>query len=344
MPERTTLELEGMSCAGCAVTIENALKKAEGVKSAQVNFAPEKAYVEYDPAATDARKLAEVVRSVGYDVKQERKRMILKIGGMSCASCAATVENALKRAEGIYSASVNIATEKASVEYDPMTVTRERLDRVVEEAGYEVLGVEGEGSSRAQDDDDIRKVKEARRMMWGAWAFAIPIILWMIPEMFYGVMWPSETLMNLGIILLAVPSLFILGRRTFVSAYRAVSHGSANMDVLIAMGTGAAFITGPAGFFFPVANYAGVAAMIMAFHLTGRYIEEAAKGRASQAIKRLLELGAKTARVMRNGQETEVPVDELVLGDIMVIRPGDKIPTDGEVIACFDTGPVVGLP
>jgi len=174
MPERTTLELEGMSCAGCAVTIENALKKAEGVKSAQVNFAAEKAYVEYDPAATDARKLAEVVRSVGYDVKQERKRMILKIGGMSCASCAATVENALKRAEGVYSASVNIATEKASVEYDPMTVTREKFDRVVEEAGYEVLGVEGEGSSRAQDDDDIRKVKEARRRMWGAWALRFP--------------------------------------------------------------------------------------------------------------------------------------------------------------------------
>ena len=332
MAERTTLDLEGMSCAGCAVTIENALKKAEGVKSAQVNFAAEKAYIEYDPEATDARKLAEVVRSVGYDVKQEKQRITLKIGGMSCASCAATVESALKRAQGIYDAKVNIATEKASVEYDPTSVTRETLDRIVEEAGYEVLGVEGEASARALDDDDSRKVKEARRRMWGAWASAIPIIIWMIPEMFYGVMWPSETLMNLGLILLAVPSLFVFGRRTFVSAYRAVTHGSANMDVLIAMGTGAAFITGPAGFFFPVANYAGVAAMIMAFHLTGRYIEEAAKGRASQAIRRLLELGAKTARVVRNGQEVEVTVDEVALGDIMVIRPGDKIPTDGEVI------------
>lgn len=332
MAEKATLELEGMSCAGCASTIETALRKAEGVKSAQVNFAAEKAYVEYDSTATNREKLAEVVRAAGYDVKQEHKRITLKIGGMSCASCAAAVENALKKADGIFSASVNIATEKASVEYDPSIVTRETLDRIVKESGYDVLGVEGEETAEVEEDDDIRKVREAKRRMWGAWIFTIPIILWMIPEMFYGIMWPSDMVMDLGMILLAIPPLFVFGRRTFVSAYRAISHGSANMDVLIAMGTGAAFITGPAMFLFPVANYAGVAAMIMAFHLTGRYIEETAKGRASQAIKRLLELGAKTARVVRNGQEVEVPVEDVVPGDVMVIRPGDKIPTDGEVV------------
>ena len=168
--------------------------------------------------------------------------------------------------------------------------------------------------------------------MWGAWAFTIPIIIWMIPEMVLGVAWPSETIYDLGMMLLALPPLFIFGRKTFVTAYRAVSHGGANMDVLIAIGTGAAFATGPAVFFTPIANYAGVAAMIMAFHLTGRYIEETAKGRASQAIKKLLELGAKTATVIVDGEEKEVPVDEVQPGDIMLIKPGEKIPTDGEIV------------
>lgn len=292
----------------------------------------EKAYVEYDAKTISKEKLAEVVRDTGYDVKEERERISLKIGGMSCASCAATVENALKKADGILSATVNIATERAAIEYDPTLVNRETLDRIVTESGYDVLGADGDEAARVGEDDDIRKVREARDRMWWTWAFTLPIILWMIPEMFFGIMWPSHTVMNTGVILLAIPPLFVFGRRTFVTAYRAVSHGSANMDVLIAMGTGAAFLTGPAMFLFPVANYAGVAAMIMAFHLTGRYIEETAKGRASQAIKKLLELGAKTARVVRNGEEVEIPIEAVVPGDVMVIKPGDKIPTDGEVV------------
>lgn len=332
MAEKATLELEGMTCAGCANAIESALKKAEGVKTAQVNFAAEKAYVEYDPGTTNKEKLAKVVRDTGYDVKQEKERITLKIGGMSCAGCAAAVESALAGSDGVLSAHVNIATEKASIEYDPSVVSRETFDRIVAEVGFEVLAVEGEESIASHEDDDVRKMREARRRMWGTWAFTIPIMLWMIPEMFFGIMWPNHLVMNLGMILLAIPPLFVFGRRTFVTAYRAVTHRSANMDVLIAMGTGAAFITGPAMFFFPVANYAGVSAMIMAFHLTGRYIEETAKGRASQAIKKLLELGAKTARVVRGDEEVEVPIENVVPGDIMVIRPGDKIPTDGEVV------------
>ncbi|PUU86375.1 MAG: Cu2+-exporting ATPase, partial [Halanaerobium sp.] len=144
--------------------------------------------------------------------------------------------------------------------------------------------------------------------------------------------WPNMQIFNLGMIVLAIPPLFVFGRKTFITAYRAVSHGSANMDVLIAMGTGAAFITGPAVFFTPIANYAGVSAMIMAFHLTGRYIEETAKGRASQAIRKLLELGAKTATIIENGNEKEVAIEDVQPGDIMLIKPGEKIPTDGEIV------------
>ncbi len=330
--KKATLQLEGMSCASCAQTIEKALNKAKGVKQAQVNFAAEKAYVEFDPAEVDEEKLAEVVRSTGYDVKDEREKITLKIGGMTCASCSAAVEKSLNKAEGVYTASVNIATEKGTVEYDPTVITRQDFNQIVANAGYEVIGVEGDESTEAEEDNDLKKVKEAKRKMWGTWAFTIPIIIWMIPDMVFGIAWPNQMIYDLGMVILAIPPLFLFGRKTFVTAYRAVSHGGANMDVLIAIGTGAAFITGPAVFFTPIANYAGVAGMIMAFHLTGRYIEETAKGRASQAIKKLLELGAKTATVIVDGEEKEIPIEDVQPGDVMLIRPGEKIPTDGEII------------
>jgi len=208
------------------------------------------------------------------------------------------------------------------------------LKKAVAEAGYEVLEapetralLEEEGEDEAE-----RKMRQARFRMRVAWLFTAPTILWMLAEMVFGVTWPNETIFNLGMILLALPVLFWVGRRTYRSGLTAVLHGYANMDTLITLGTGASLLTGPASFFFPVANYAGVSAMIMAFHLTGRYIEESAKGRASQAIRKLLELGAKTARVVRDGQEMEVPIEEVQIGDLMVVRPGEKIPTDGVVI------------
>ncbi len=330
--KKVTLQLEGMSCASCAQTIEKALNKAKGVHQAQVNFAAEKAYVEFEPTFIDEEKLAEVVRGTGYDVKDEREKIILKIGGMTCASCAATVEKALNKAEGVYTASVNIASEKGTVEYNPSVLAREDFKKIVAATGYEVIGFEGDEITPTEEEEDVKKVNKAKKKMWGTWAFTIPIILWMIPEMVWGIAWPNMTIFNLGMIILAIPPLFVYGKKTFITAYRAVSHGSANMDVLIAIGTGAAFLTGPAVFFTPIANYAGVAAMIMAFHLTGRYVEENAKGRASQAIKKLLELGAKTATIIVDGEEKEIPIEDVQPGDIMLIRPGEKIPTDGEIV------------
>ncbi|MFW6238254.1 MAG: heavy metal translocating P-type ATPase, partial [Halanaerobiales bacterium] len=324
-------KLEGMSCASCAQTIENTLKRTEGVDDARVNFAAEKVYIDFNPEQTNQDKLAAAVRQAGYDVKEEKEKVILNIGGMTCASCAATVEKALNKAEGVYSANVNIASEKGTVEYDPTVLSREDFEEIVAASGYEVVGYEGEDKEVAEKED-LKKVRKAKRRMWGTWAFTIPIILWMIPEMVFGITWPNRTLFDLGMILLAVPPLFVFGRKTFVSAFKSVTHGGANMDVLIAIGTGAAFLTGPAVFFTPIANYAGVSAMIMAFHLTGRYIEESAKGRASQAIRKLLELGAKTATIIKDGKEKEVPVEEVEPGDIMLVRPGEKIPTDGEII------------
>ncbi len=327
---KMSLELVGMTCASCAQTIEKSLGNTAGVIKATVNFAAEKAYVEYDPKIADHSALVKAVENAGYNVKSKEQTVTLKLGGMTCASCAKTIEGALKKVPGVSYASVNIATEKGTITFDSALASLDRLSKAVEGVGYKVLGDEMKLGDESDDDD--QRMSKARWSMFVAWGFTIPIILWMLVEMVGGIAWPSRAVFDLGMIVLAIPVLFWKGWPTLRSAFKAVSHGNANMDVLIAMGTTISFLTGPAAFFMPVANYAGVAAMIMSFHLTGRYIEATAKGRASQAIKRLLELGAKTAHVLVNGIEKEIPVEDVHVNDIMVVRPGEKIPTDGEII------------
>ncbi len=329
---KVILPIEGMTCASCVSHVARALKKVPGVADAQVNLATERATVIFEDGALPLATLVQAVRDSGYDVATET--MILPIGGMTCASCANHIESALKKVPGVLQASVNLATEKASVTYIPGLASLADFKRAVADAGYEVLEATEETAGRAGEEEDEaeRKMSEARFRMRVAWAFTVPIVLWMFAEMFFGIVWPNEFIYNLGMIVLALPVLFWVGRKTYRSGLTSVLHGYANMDTLITLGTGASLLTGPASFFFPVANYAGVAAMIMAFHLTGRYVEESAKGRASQAIRKLLELGAKTARVLRDGQEVEIPIEEVQVGDIMIVRPGEKIPTDGVVV------------
>ncbi len=318
-----------MTCASCVAHVEGALRSVDGVEEVAVNLATERATLRFDPQAVRIADLVRAVQETGYEVPTET--VILPIGGMTCASCAAHVEEALRALPGVVSASVNLATEKATVTFIPGVVGIPDFKRAVAEAGYEVLETPAAGAV-AEEDEAERKMRQARFRMRVAWAFTVPIILWMLPEMLWGVMWPNHLVLNLGMILLAAPVLFWVGSRTYRSGLTAALHGFANMDTLITLGTGVSFLTGPASFFFPVANYAGVAAMIMAFHLTGRYVEETAKGRASQAIRKLLELGAKTARVVRDGIEIEVPIEEVQVGDVMIVRPGEKIPTDGVVL------------
>ncbi len=326
--QELTLPVTGMTCASCASHIERALSKVPGVAEASVNLATERATVRFANGGVETGELVDAVRDAGYDVLTET--MSLPIGGMTCASCVSHVERALADVPGVLNAMVNLATERATVTYIPGVASLADFKKAVADSGYQVLELEsGEGEDEA--DQEERKMAEARFRMRVAWGFTIPIILWMFLEMFFGITWPNETIFNLGMILLALPVLFWVGWPTYRGAWAAVSHGHANMDTLIALGTGVSLLTGPAWFFFPVANYAGVAAMIMAFHLTGRYVEESAKGRASQAIRKLLELGAKTARIERDGVEIEVPIEEVQVGDLMVVRPGEKIPTDGIV-------------
>jgi Cu+-exporting ATPase len=332
---KLVVPIEGMTCASCVAHVSKALGGVEGVAEANVNLATERATVQFDPELVNLKTLVSAVQETGYEIPTETTT--LSIGGMSCASCSAHVEKALNKVPGVTEASVNLATERARVTYVPGTAGLDDFRRAVAEAGYEVLeqpeeGAEAAAAEAAGEDEAERKMRQARFRMWIAWALTVPILVWMLLEMVGGIVWPNALVYNLGMIVLALPVLFWVGRRTYRSGLTAVIHGYANMDTLITLGTGASLLTGPASFFTPVANYAGVSAMIMAFHLTGRYVEETAKGRASQAIRKLLELGAKTARVLRDGREVELPIERVQVGDVMVIRPGEKVPTDGLIV------------
>jgi Cu+-exporting ATPase len=328
--KKIVIKIGGMRCASCARTIENVLKKQPGVVRASVNFATERAVVEFEPRKIGAEKIAELVQNAGYKATDitggETRKTHLKITGMRCASCARKIEKTLTKMEGVRRANVNFAIGEAIIEFDPDVVTLEEIVRAIKGVGYGV-------GEEEESDEALEEMRRARFRMLVAWGLTVPIIVWMTVEMALGIAWPNPQLYNLGMVLLAAPVLLVAGMPTYRSAMKSVFRGAANMDVLISMGTAIAFLTGPAGLLgVPILNYAGVAAMIMAFHLTGRYVEAKAKGRASQAIKRLLMLEAKSARILVNGAEREVPIDEVKVGDLMIVRPGEKIPTDGVVV------------
>jgi Cu+-exporting ATPase len=282
---------------------------------------------------------AEAGSSGGADGRAEQT---VAIEGMHCASCVAAVERALKTVDGVEQATVNLATESAQVRYQSDRVSMDTLREAVANAGYTLEpggGDRGEQAVESELEKDERKVAKARRLMWMAWAATIPVVLWMLPEMTAGVRILGELGYSIGMLLLSGFVLAVPGFDTMKSAWKSGTHLTPNMDVLIAMGTLASFATGIVallhqfGLAPAFASFAGVSAMIMAFHLTGRYIETKAKGRASQAIKKLLTLGAKEASVERDGREQRIHVAELAEGDIMVVRPGEKVPTDGVVVS-----------
>ncbi len=239
---------------------------------------------------------------------------------MSCASCAQSIEKSFNRVAGVIEANVNFATATATVTYDSSQINISQLNQVVVAAGFQVL-----------DEDAQIVLKAQTRLIW-SWAFTIPSIVWMLAEMIFGIVWPNQLVYSIGLILLATPIIFIIGFPTLKSAWKSVLHLSANMDVLIAMGALVSYMAGIANLFAPIANYGGIAAMIMTFHLTGRYIEAKARGRSSQAIRKLIELGAKTARILVGGKEQELDIAQVQAGDIMIVRPGEKIPTDGVIV------------
>ncbi len=260
---------------------------------------------------------------------QELSQETYRITGMTCAGCVRRVETGLAELEGVVEATVNLMTEEAVIRFEPGAVAADTVIETVEALGFAAMRKE-EGVSDYDIDVSQENLVVARRRCALAWALTGPIALLMLLHMTHIWMVPYWGWIEL---VLALPVIVVSGAETFKKAWITMRAKSPNMDALIAIGTLAAYSTGPMHLFgMDVASFAAVAAMIMAFHLTGRYLEARARGRASQAIRRLLELGAKTARVRRDGEVVEIPADEVVVGDVMIIKPGEKIPTDGIVV------------
>jgi len=257
-------------------------------------------------------------------------KLTLNIYEMSCASCVQTVEKALRHVQGVGLVRVNFANEKAYLEYDPALTEPAGLLKAVSDVGYHAT-VAGTGSETRENQETLY-AEQIRKRLWLAWLFTIPLTIWMIPEMFFGIAYPNPLVFKIGMLLLAFPVLFVSGFSTYKGALKAIGLGSANMEVLTALGTLAAYLTGILSIFSSVLSFSGVAAMIMTIYLTGRYLEQLARGKTSQAIKKLLALGSKSARLIIDGQEQEIPIEAVQVGDLMLVRPGEKIPTDGTIV------------
>ena len=257
------------------------------------------------------------------------RTVTLVVPGMGSDHCAGIVRESIERLEGMESISTSISSHKAKVAFDPESVDPKDIRRAVEKAGYEVTAVRTDDDAEEEDNgDDAYLARAWRRFVIAAIPTTVIMVLMMV-HMF----WVPIPGYLAVIALLAFPVVFLYGGwATHVSSWRSLTNRTANMDVLISMGSAPPYLIGLIGFFTPMTSFIEMAATIMSFHLLGRYLENKAKGRASQAIKKLLTLSAKTARVERDGEEVEVPVKELSAGDVMIVRPGDKIPTDGEVI------------
>jgi Cu+-exporting ATPase len=249
----------------------------------------------------------------------------IDIKGMSCAACAQRLEKSLAKTQGVSEAHVNFAAEKATVKYSPGKVGKHTLKKVIQEAGFAVVDEE----QSAKKDADEEKITAAARRMWLSIAFAIPIMILMIINMFIV---PIPGYFPI-IAALGFPVVFIIGAPTHLATWKALKNFSPNMDTLVTLGSAVPYILNFLGFWLPISSFIEMTTTIMTFHMVGRFLETKAKGRASQAIKKLLEMEAKTARILVDGEEKEIPVEELEVGTVMIVRPGEKIPTDGIVVS-----------
>jgi Cu+-exporting ATPase len=346
--EQQTLSIGGMTCAACAGRIEKAVRKIEGVNTATVNLASEKLFVEYSGTQT-LSGVKEAVVKIGYQVLDKPKgtTVTIPIGGMTCAACSARVEKAIKKLEGIESATVNLATEKATVVYNPLKVRVSAVREAIEKAGYTAFDFSKEG---AVDEDKLRKEKEIKTLRTKfivAASFGLPLLyIAMVPMIkVFSLPFPKALApMNFPLLyalveLLLVIPIIIAGNKFYTVGFRNLFHRSPNMDSLIAVGTTAAVLYSVYNIFEIAggnvhavdALYFETAGVIIALILLGKSLEAVSKGRTSEAIKKLMGLAPKTAVIIENGEEKEIPIDEVIPGDIIVVKPGAKIPVDGVV-------------
>ncbi|MBF7082319.1 copper-translocating P-type ATPase [Desulfallas sp. Bu1-1] len=339
--KKLTVKIAGMSCAACAGRIEKALAKIPGVESARVNFAAETATVDYLSESVSSEKILDKIKETGY--RPVTGRTELKLSGMSCAACAARIEKGLNKLPGVTRAAVNFATEKAVVEFNPAEIDVPQIKKAVAGIGYKASEVDDKTTADLEREEREREIRRQKSLVIFSAIFSAPLVVYMLAMVLnlHG-MAPALFFNPYFQFALATPVQFIAGANFYKEAYVALRGRSANMAVLVALGTTAAYLYSVATTFFAerIGNtevYYETGAIIITLVLLGKTLETIAKGRTSEAIKKLIGLQAKNARVIRGGREMEIPVEEVEVGDLVVVRPGEKIPVDGVVRDGYST-------
>ncbi|MFU0824001.1 heavy metal translocating P-type ATPase [Clostridium sp.] len=340
-----TLNIKGMTCAACARAVERASKKTEGVSEANVNLATEKLLVKYDETSTSLENIINAIEKAGYSAEEEKelKEVNIGIGGMTCSACAKAVERATKKLDGVEKSEVNFASEKLYIQYDPSKIRLSKIKEAITKAGYKALEEE-----TSIDSDRERKEKEIKEI-WTNFivsaVFTVPLLTITMGHMagmhLPMIIDPMHNPLNFALIqiVLVIPSL-IAGRRFYRVGFKTLFKGSPNMDSLIAIGTSAAVLYGIFATYqiskgyeqYSMDLYYESAATIITLILMGKYLEAKTKGKTSDTIKKLMGLAPKNALIIQDGKEVEIPIEEVEVGDIIIVKPGERIPVDGVII------------
>ena len=336
---RITLKIVGMSCASCVTTIEGALSNLKGVSKAQVNFAAQKAQVEYDPAETNLQQIARAIGDVGYEVVPEE--LTLQVLGMRSAHCEGVVKQGVENLPGIVKIEPNSNTGIATISYHGGIVSAAEIKQTIRDLGYEVAEkLEGEAALDREREARQREIKRQGMWMLISWPLAFLIMLgtfrdyWILPQFV-----PEFMYNRVVLFLLTTPVVLGPGWQFFINSWRGLRHGVTDMNLLYATGIGAAYLIGVVNTFWPNAGFGGEkavffesAALLTAFIVLGKWLEALTRGRTSDAIRRLMALQPKIARVIREGKETDLPANEVLADDVVLVRPGERIPVDGTVL------------
>jgi Cu+-exporting ATPase len=327
--KNANIKISGMSCASCALNVEKSLQTLEGVEKAQVNLGTEEATIEYDPQKLKLNQLEDAVQDAGYGVINEK--ITIKIGGMTCAMCVKAIEDVLNKIDGVSQVSVNLASEKAYITYNPKMTGISDIKNAINDLGYQYLGVESEETSDLEDKLREKDLKGKRNRIIVGFGVAIPLMIIMFTNI------ETPIYMPYFLLIVSILPFIYVSYPIFTAAYRSLKNGNLDMDVMYSMGIGVAFVSSVLGTFnillTPEFLFYETALMLAAFLMLGRYLETRAKGRTSTAIKKLIGMQAKTATVIKKGIEVQIPIEDVEINDIVIVKPGEKIPADGEVIS-----------
>ncbi|MFY9149684.1 MAG: heavy metal translocating P-type ATPase [Smithellaceae bacterium] len=346
MPDKVQLHISGMSCAACVRRIEEGLQRIPGVVNASVNFASEKAQVEFDPAQTDTGALEAAIHDMGYESMIDadpgrQEKLTVSVGGMTCAACVRRVEKALGKVGGVVDVSVNLATARATLVHEHRWDGTAALAKAVTDAGYEFLGVLTDAVSDPVEAMRRRELRELKTKVTAGAVLSVIIFFGSMQHWFPFLDFIPRQAMLWAMLVLTVPAVFWVGSRFYVGAIKAARQKTSDMNTLVAVGSFSAFVYSAAATVFPgFFENAGVmphvyydgAAMIVTLILFGRLLEARAKGKTSAAVKNLLGLKPKTAHLLKDGVATDTEVELIEPGDTLLVKPGEQVPVDGIVL------------